>query len=164
MRARVRVFDGADPGAYVTLSFTEFVRARTAGLRRLIALFGADDGGAGLYASGPDRDLLGRPVSGLGVAPRPAGRLDLDSTQLLTGLRAGAPIVPAFVTGRVDGAGREGSRVAVAINGRVRGVSVAFPYEDELRVAAMVPAGSFRRGSNVVDAYLVAGQRRRAGG
>ena len=34
----------------------------------MIRLFGADDGGARLYATGPDRDLLGQRVDGWRLA------------------------------------------------------------------------------------------------
>ncbi len=99
---QVKVFDGAS-GDFVTLPFTDFVRERGAALRRMIRLFGADDGGAGLFAAGPDGDLLGRRVAQLEVADRAAGQLNLDSTELLVSFRTGSPTVPSFVTGTSAG-------------------------------------------------------------
>ncbi len=154
---RLEVFGGPS-GKYFKLSFTDFVRERSAGLKRMIRLFGADDGGEGLYATGPDRDLLGKEVAGLAVGRDPAGRVNLDSTELLAGVRRGATTVPSFVTGTIEGDVQDGARLAVAVNGVVRGVSVAFPHEGETRVAAMVPARSFGPGSNEVDVYLAQGR------
>ena len=154
---RVEVFGGPS-GEFVKLSFTEFVRERSAGLKRMIRLFGADDGGEGLYATGPDRDLLGKAIAGLAVGRGPVGRVNLDSTELLAGVRRGATTVPSFVTGRIDGDVQDGARLAVAVNGVVRGVSVAFPHDGDIRVAAMVPAHSFGPGANEVDVYVAQGR------
>ena len=155
--AGVRVFSG-DSGFFVELSAAQFLRRRRQGLRRMIGLFGAGDGGAGLYASGPDRGLLGRDLVGLGVAGAAGGRADLDSTEGLSNFRPGAPVVPSFVTGTLDrAAGRPPTRLAVAVNGTVRGVSVSFRERGGHRFATIVPAGSFRRGYNVVDVLRVEG-------
>ncbi len=69
----------------------------------MVDAFGADDSGGGLYASGPDRDLLGQPAGRTRVIRGLAGRVDLDSTELLAGFNRGAPTVPSFVTGRLNG-------------------------------------------------------------
>ncbi len=151
----VRVSTGttADP---VELSFADFVRERERGLRRMLATFGSDDGGAGLYATGPDRGLLGRPVAGLPAAGS-AGRVNLDSTTLLASFRPGGLAVPSFVTGKISGRAPVGSRVAVAVNGTVRGVSVTFREDGRHRFAVMVPPSAFRRGANAVDVYAAEG-------
>ena len=67
-------------------------------------------------------------------------------------------MVPSFVTGQAGGRSvREGARLAVAVNGTIRGVSLGFRYRNGVRIAAMVPPGSFRTGSNVVDVFSIEG-------
>ncbi len=45
----------------------------------------------------------------------------------------------------------------MSVNGTIRGVSLAFKYRNGVRIAAMVPPGSFRNGSNVVDVFSIEG-------
>ena len=71
--------------------------------------------------------------------------------------RPGGPSAPSFVAGTVEGRPAVGSRVAVAVNGTVGGVSVTFREDGRHRFAVMVPPTAFRRGANVVDVHVIAG-------
>ena len=84
-----------------SLPFATFVRRRAAGLRRMIGLFGADDGGRGLYAGGGAADLLGRPGARLDTDPAGA-RVELD-TAAIDDFHPGGRLSPSFVTGRIVG-------------------------------------------------------------
>jgi hypothetical protein len=140
-----------------TMSFSEFVRQRKARLRRMIRLFGADDGGARLYVNGPGADLLGRPVAPL-TADLPARvRVELDSGELLDDVRPDARVAPSFVTGRVDGELAPGTPLALAVNGRVAGTTRSFERGGETRVAGFVPPDAFRAGSNTLELFAIEG-------
>ena len=123
----------------------------------MVRLFGQGDGGTGLYATGPDADLLGRRVDELATGGSGSvGRVNLDTTELLANYRRGASTAPSFVTGTIDGV-RDGARLVVAVNGTVRGASVAFRHEEGVRLAVMVPPRSFVGGSNRLAVYAVRG-------
>jgi hypothetical protein len=146
-------------GKRFSMSFGEFVRRRRAGLDRRLFLFGANDGGARLYASGPDFDLLGRRVGRLRTAARRRARVELDGDELLEDYRPGQKVAPSFVSGRLVGDAEAGTRLAVAVNGVVRAITTAFLDGEEHRMAAIVPAAAFRAGGNAVDVFAIEGQR-----
>jgi Sulfatase len=141
--------------APVTAPFPAFVRAREAGLRRIVSLFGSDDGGSGLYATGPGRDLLGESTRRLVTLARAPARIDLANAQVFAALRPGAAVIPSLLAGRVIGDVEAGTPIAVAVNGRVRGVSETFADGGETRLAVMVPPASFRPGRNRVDVLTI---------
>ena len=142
-------------GVVVSAPFDDFVRARESGAHRIVSLFGSDDGGRGLYATGPDRDLLGQPIARLRTAAKAPARVDFNSAQAFEPLRAGAPVVPSLLSGRITGAVGAGTRIAVAVNGRVRGVSETFSAGGQTRLAVMVPPESFEPGRNRIDVLAV---------
>ncbi|MEA2333253.1 MAG: hypothetical protein QOH58_3391 [Thermoleophilaceae bacterium] len=152
---RVKVAGGgASPG--VDMPFDAFVDARRVAQRDMVAVFRSGQGGRGLYAAAPGADLLGRPVAPLAADAAPPARVALDGVEVFADNRPGA-LVPSYVTGRISGALESGQALAVAVNGHVRGVTASFEYRDELRLAAMVPADSFRRGANTVDVFAIEG-------
>ena len=70
---------------------------------------------------------------------------------------------PARISGHVvDGRLDEGVELAIAVNGRVRGLTTWFwdDEDDVQRFRSLVPPDSFRAGVNKVDVFLV--QRRGA--
>jgi hypothetical protein len=154
-----------DTGKTLPLTFDDYVRRRQAGLERMIQLFGSDDGGARLYANGPNWDLLGRRVARLTSAPSSGARAELDSAQQLDDFSPAAGVVPSFVSGRIEGGLGPGVSLAVAVNGRIGAVTESFTNEGELRLAGIVPVSAFRAGSNSLAIYAVqgtGGQRRLA--
>jgi hypothetical protein len=153
---QVEVRAGAS-GTVLTLAFPDFVREQRAGLRRMVGLFGSDDGDGRLYANGPNWDLLGRPARQLGRAAATGGRLEFDSTSGLDDFHPGARLVPSFLSGRITGGVDAGASLAVAVNGTIRSVTRSFTDRGELRMAAVVPVSAFRPGANSVDVFAVDG-------
>jgi hypothetical protein len=137
------------------MSFAEYVRRRRAGHARMVRLFGSNDSGRRLYATGPYVDLLGRSVAKLAMQADAGSRVELDSADLLDRFDPGAPVVPSFITGRIVGDVAEGVPLAVAVNGTVGGVTQSFRHADEIRLAAMVPPDAFREGYNSLDVFAV---------
>jgi hypothetical protein len=141
--------------APVTEPFDHFLTARKAGLRRILALYGSDDGGRGLYASGPGRELLGRATSTLATESDRSTRVDFSDSQAFGSVRPSAPVIPTLFTGRITGAVKPGTPIAVAVDGRVRGVSETFGDGGETWLSVMVPPGSFRAGRNRIEVMTI---------
>ncbi len=144
--------------ASITKDFADFVRRREAGLRRMIALFGSGDGARVLYASGPDADMLGRQAGSLEGRSPTAGRVALDSRELLDPAGGDATTTPSFITGRLEEGVSAGTRLAVSLNGTIRAVTTAFPDGEEVRMAAMVPASSVASGPNDLGIFTITGR------
>jgi hypothetical protein len=138
-------------------TFAGFVRDKQAGLRRMVSLFGSDDKGRRLYALGPNSDLLGRSATQVRQVAATGGRVELDSRSLLDHFRPGGRLVPSFVSAQIAGGVPAGAPVAVAVNGTIRSVTRTFVDDGQVRMAAIAPADSFRRGSNQVEAFVVSG-------
>jgi hypothetical protein len=146
-------------GDNLTLGFDDYIRRREAALKRMLFLFGSDDGGARLYANGANPDLLGRPVARLASAPAGDVRVELDSSELLDDFRPGAHVVPSFVSGRIEGGLALGTSLAVAVNGRIGAITESFRGDDgDTRLAAIVPVSAFRAGANSLEIFAVAGR------
>jgi hypothetical protein len=155
---RIRIGIGGS-GRELTAPVDDFVRNRKAALRRMIGMFGSDDGGRRLYANGANWDLLGRATRSLSRSAAAGARAELDSADLLDGHRPGARLVPSYLSGRLTGGIEPGASLAVAVNGRIRAVTESFDYGGEVRMAAVIPPGAFRAGENEVEVLEV----RRAG-
>lgn len=140
----------------VRVSLDEFERLHRAALRRMIASFGAGDGGAGLYATGDTR-LLGRPVAGLVSQAKAPARVELANAELFADVRPAAALVPSLVRGSLVGSIRAGSPLALAVNGRVSAVTDAVVEDGAVQLDAMVPPDAFRAGDNAIDVFAVAG-------
>jgi hypothetical protein len=65
-----------------------------------------------------------------------------------------SPVVPVHVAGILLGADG-GADVAVAVNGRVGGVTRSYEYGGKTWFSAVLPEDAFRRGSNDVRVFLV---------
>jgi hypothetical protein len=160
----------------------ELEERRAANRRRWGRLFGTGaqsqlvfgDPWAAVYRVGPNRELLGKPVTrlhlgapvgqALGVArARKADRAatvrpEIANADLLEDVRPGDPIRPTRVTGRLAGAPAEGVReLALAVNGRIRAVGRSFrlgrrPAEF---FSFVVPERALRDGRNEVQLFEV---------
>jgi Sulfatase len=139
-------------------------RRKRAALARKVLFFGSGSGGPGLYAVGPHRELLGRPVSALGATSDARASVAIDEASELADVDLRGPL-PALLSGRISGAGPGRHDLALAVNGRVAAVSRSFPWEGEERFSAFAPPQTFRSGRNVVEVFLVArsGAPRRLG-
>ena len=145
----------------LSLPFEDFLRRRDALVRRNRAAFGA--GAEGLFEGGPAADLIGRQVASL-AASTGAGRFTLDGAGLLADVDPRAGVVPALVSGHLTGV-PAGTRLAVAVDGRVAASAVTFDDGDGERFAAVVPATAFGAGPAGVEliALTAAGPRRLRG-
>jgi hypothetical protein len=153
-RSLLRVRPGEEPqvgvftssGERVTGAASDLVRRRDAALRRQLALFGAE-----LFSLGPHAELIGREVDGLAAARPGAQRVRLLGG---TAYDPASPVVPVHVAGILLGADG-GADVAVAVNGRVGGVTRSYEYGGKTWFSAVLPEDAFRRGSNDVRVFLV---------
>jgi hypothetical protein len=154
---RVRTNPREDPDREATAPFAALLEQQERSVERKLELFGAGSWER-LYAQGPHRELLGRPVSALPVAGPSADRATIDheaTRRLLAAMEADLPFVPSLLQGHVEGGGaRSGRTLAVAVNGRI--AAVATIYRDE-RFSALAPESAFRLGENDVDFYWVHG-------
>jgi hypothetical protein len=110
-------------------------------------------------------DAFGRSVEDLfawSVAPLPATaassrtRVELDGS--FEDVDPSAPLVPAFVTGRL--LGEAFAKVQIAVNGRAGPVVSTFPERGDTRFAAIISPSLLRRGANDVRVLGVEGDRR----
>jgi len=135
-----------------SLGVAAFFRARDAQVARQAQLF--PPGRASLLRMGPAPRLLGRavvrfrrlPAAGTGVVDRASSYQRVDPS---TG------VVPAFVTGRLDGRQRAGLTVAVAVDGRIRATTRSYRQDGRLRYAALVPQSALPAGAHAIDVYAV---------
>jgi hypothetical protein len=123
-------------------------------LERKLRAFGS--GARSLYAIGPDRALVGRPVSSFRVLPSSI-TYDIDGSALLRDVDPSSSLVPTYVTGSLDGAD-PGLPLAVAFNGRIAAVTRAYAAEGAVEFAAMVAETSLRPGANDVAVFAIRGQ------
>jgi hypothetical protein len=140
------------------MPFSTFVDLHNAGLRRLLSLYPAGSGTGPLYANGPNGDLLGQPVGRTPTGAPSGAQVALDSTNVFASFNPRARVVPSFISGVIGGGLRPGESLAVAVDGKIRAVSESFASEDGVRMAAIVPASSFKAGRNSLSVYAVRGQ------
>jgi hypothetical protein len=112
---------------------------------------------ARMYARGPLAPLAGREVAALGAPPASGVEAQLDGKEFFERVDPASGIVPAYVTGRLEG-GLAGWDVAVAMNGRVRATAVTYDAADGVRFAAVVPDSAIRKGANEVEILVDAGR------
>lgn len=134
------------------------VRATAA---RKVALFGARDGGAGLFLAGPRSALVGHVASNLPLVTGSSLELELSERDQFERVRPDSDFVPARVTGRLRGRATQGNDrdVAIAVNGVIRATARSFEVSDgAIGFTTMVPESAFRRGANSVEVFLVSGE------
>lgn len=133
---------------------------RRKSLARQLSLFGSGDWGAQFAGTGPYRRLVGASVSGLDVAAEPSAAAQLDATgsKLVRRFPRNSALVPSPLAGTLSGV-RAGQAVAVAVNGRIAAVSVAYrnPGGGAVRFSALAGESAFRTGRNAVRVYVVSG-------
>jgi Sulfatase len=133
---------------------------RRASLARELSLFGSGDWGAQFAGTGPYRRLVGAPVSGLDVASgTPASaHLDAVGSKLVRRFPRNSSLVPSPLAGTLSGV-KAGQAVALAVNGRIAAVSVAYrnPGGGPVRFSELVGENAFRAGRNAIRVYVVSG-------
>lgn len=103
-------------------------------------------------APGPYRDLIGTTVAGERAADP---TVFLERSRDFQRVRLGGDRLPAFVRGRLSGAGPGPHILAIGINSLVRAVTRTFVRDGETLFTAIVPPYAFRDGANAVDVLLV---------
>jgi len=133
---------------------------RRASLARQLSLFGSGDWGARLSGTGPYRQLVGRSVSTLAVATVPAAAAHVDAvgSRLLRRFPRRSALVPSPLAGSLSGV-RAGQPVALAQNGRIAAVSVAYrnPGGGPVRFSLLPGEHAFRTGRNAVRVFVLVG-------
>jgi hypothetical protein len=110
-----------------------------------------------VYAAGRAPQLFGRPVRSLAIDDDAPGSANIDdgTKQLLQHLPRGSDLIPDPIGGSIDGDVDEGAMVAVAVNGRIGGVSRTFDVGHGLQYSVMVPEQLMHAGANDVRVYVV---------
>jgi Sulfatase len=147
-------------GDVVHASPDEMIRNRDETLRHKADEFG--ERRDSLFRIGTNKALLGRDVRGVSERS-PTVAVEVEYEETLVDVWPASGFLPArischVVEGRLD----KGVELAIAVNGRVRGLTTWF-WDDEdgvQRFRSLVPQDSFRAGVNKVDVFLV--QRRGA--
>jgi hypothetical protein len=106
----------------------------------------------GVYAVGPRPDLIGLRTAGVTRATGPTATVDAPADY--ADIPAGAPVLPAFVSGDVTGL-EEDAVIAIAVNGRVEATTRVFPGRGGLQYSAMLRPASLRPGSNTIAVLQV---------
>ena len=142
-------------GDSVTASVAEMERQRDASVARKAEIFGSGDR-SGLYAFGPDAPLVGRAVSELGTASAGDVTADVDNEPLLADVDLASALSPAHVTGHLDGPdATPGLHLAVAVNGRIAGVTQSFQTGGSVTFSAYLPESAFESGPNEVEILAI---------
>jgi hypothetical protein len=157
---RVRTYPREDPDREATAPFASLLQRQDESIRRKAELFGAGSWER-LFALGPHRELLGRPVTALPVYAESADRATIDhegTRRLLASMEAGLRFVPSPLQGHVEGdSARIGRTLAVAVNGTIAAFATIYRASGEERFSALAPESAFHIGRNEVEFFWVDG-------
>jgi hypothetical protein len=134
----------------------DVLRDRAVTLRLKARYFG--QGHDSLFRIGTNKALLGEDVAGV-KARSAAVTVSLENRGAFLRVVPGSGLSPARISGHVtSGRLEDGVELAVAVNGRVQGLTSWFRDTNGVqRFRALVPETSFRAGGNSVDVYVVRG-------
>jgi Sulfatase len=149
--------------AHVSAPYASALAQRQASLARQLSFFGSgawdDDrfAGTGIYHGLVGADLATLPTVRL---PGAMATVDRVGSRLLRRLPSGSAFVPSPLAGTLSGV-HVGAAVALALNGRIAAVSVAYrkPGGGPLRFSELAPESAFRVGRNSVRSFVVTGPR-----
>jgi len=120
-----------------------------------VALFGSDSN-EGLYAFGPDKDLVGKRPAAFAVAPAGGLGADVDGSTLLADVDLNSALVPTHVSGHLSGdTAAPDIHLAVAVNGRIAGTTQSFHSGSAIAFSAYLPESAFRSGANPVEIFRI---------
>jgi hypothetical protein len=157
-RARGSVVLYERSGGRLRVGLRTLRRQARASLARKLALLGAGAENPGLYGIGPTPPVLGTPLALW--ARRSPGRIRavLNGGGGLRSVARGSSFVPAYLTGRILGAGERGHRnLAVAVNGWIAATAPSYHLGRGRQeyFSAVVPEGAFQAGSNKVEILAI---------
>jgi hypothetical protein len=145
----------------VGLSTVDYEKRRVASRSRRLRLFGF--GRHGFWDGiGPNRDLVGEPLSRLRVRHSRSERARFVTARLFHNVRRSTGIVPIHVAGDLPARHWHGGLdLAVAVNGRVEAVGRTFtvPGDRTRHFAMLIPPRALREGRNRVSLFEVRGAR-----
>jgi hypothetical protein len=140
--------------------YTAALAQRRRSLARQLSLFGTGAWGPQLAGTGPYRRLVGTSVSSLAAATDAAASAKVDAvgSKLLRRYPRNSALVPSPLAGTLAGV-TVGQQIALALNGRIAAVSVAYrnPGGGPVRFSELAGESAFRTGRNAVRLYLVTG-------
>jgi hypothetical protein len=140
--------------------YTAALAQRRRSLARQLSLFGTGAWGPQLAGTGPYRRLVGTSVSSLAAATDAAASAKVDAvgSKLLRRYPRNSALVPSPLAGTLSGV-TVGQQIALALNGRIAAVSVAYrnPGGGPVRFSELAGESAFRTGRNAVRIYLVSG-------
>jgi hypothetical protein len=132
---------------------------RRESLERKLALFGRSPQGAGLYAVGPYRDLVGRAVDELPRGAPAGARIEVDGEGLRLARESPRRFAASRIVGRLAPPPGPRPHVAIATRGVVRAVAPALPAPDGALVfAAQIPEDAFDGDLAGLALFLVRGE------
>jgi hypothetical protein len=146
---------GGNDGRSATAELSDLLARRDEDLRAQVERFGTGTWER-MYASGELAGHVGRSLDELEAGTASDLRAELDGEALLRTVDLASGLVPAYITGRVDG-GAAGWELAVALNGRVAATTRTYDASDGVRFAAVVPDDAIRDGSNEVEVLVSRG-------
>jgi hypothetical protein len=150
--------------AGVSATYARALRQRRDSLSRQLGLFGSSSWGPDFAGTGPYRALVGTRVADIqvGAQENATAKLDAVGNRLLRAFPRGSPLVPSPLSGTLSGVNR-GQAIAVALNGRIAAVSVAYrnPAGGPVRFSELAPESAFRAGRNSIRVFVVSGSTSR---
>lgn len=158
-RRRTMAMIRRDFSGWITVAAKSIARRRAAIVEERLRLFGSGDWASLYTGTGPHRELLGQNVAQLDPAPAGDLRAAVAGAAEMRAVRAGSPVLPTQVAGRVSGSSPGATRdIAVAVNGRIEAVSRTFYLRgsSEESFAVNVPEASLHPGANEVQVFEVA--------
>ena len=124
-----------------------------------------DDPFDGVFAAGPRPDLVDCPAAELSGANAEGGaaeprRAILDAPDAFANVRPDSGFVPGLVSGRIEPNARDGTQLAVAVDGFVRATTWTFTHRSATRFSALVHERWLPAGSHRIDVYAIEGSRK----
>jgi hypothetical protein len=146
--------------AGVVARYPAALSQRRRSLERQLRLFGSGAWGSQFSGTGSYRGLVGKAVSTLAVSAAAAGSAKVDAvgSRLLSRFPRNSLFVPSPLVGTLAGV-HTGQPVAVALDGRIAAVSVAYrdPGGGPVRFSGLAAESSFRPGRNSVRVFVISG-------
>jgi hypothetical protein len=134
-----------------------------AGFRRMLAgnqrAFAPDpDRNWAFYKLGPYAGLVGRPVDGLNTGTPSGLDVRVDDLGAYGSVDATSGTVPGLLLGNVTSEAGADAAIAVAVNGRIAGVSTTFDdHAGARRFGVLIPEFLLRKGANDIRLFVVEG-------
>jgi hypothetical protein len=137
-----------------------FLTRRGAVVNQQASLFGTGSTRPGLlWAVGPVRELVGRPLASASLAGTLPATVRYDRPEELQTWTPAAPWAPSHVSGTIDGL-PAGRNLALAVDGRIRAVARTYDFLGKTRFSFVAPEAAFRPGANDVRVLAVTGSGR----